>query len=276
MSQGETASAAAAPSDAFRRSIAQVLGVETAHAGLTLGEAVDAPETRAMARFNLQETRRQANIERILCLAAQERDTAGEAPLVDPAWLTHFFNYAQDACDEEEQQVWARILGQEFTSAGSFGKRTLAFLSALELWELAGFVEYVAFAFAFESGWRFMFDEESARREIWTYGRELDLTSHFIKIGLLAEDTARINPGVANGLRIRYGDRIYELRGAGASISQASSDDLGVAYRKFTVIGQQLAAVIRPKSFFGYARNVLKALDSMRGIRFELLESPEP
>ena len=261
-----------AAADRFRSSIALVLGEETVRAGLEPSPSTEAPEARARDRINHLEACRQANIENVIRLAAGELPEPGEESLVDHTWLTRFFDYARDVGEEEEQQVWANILRREFAAAGSFGKRTLAFLDAMEPWELSGFVEYAAFAFSFESGWRFMFDEESARREIWTYGRELDLTSHFIEIGLLAEHASHFNPDSASGLRICYGSKSYELGRADPVASKARA----VAYRKFTVVGQQLSTAIQPKTFFGYARNVVKALAAECGARFELLEPATP
>lgn len=253
--------------------IDRTLGVESASAAFEAGETVALPETRMMSRLKHQETCRQANIEKIIYLASQELISVAEDSAPERSWLVRFFDFAQDVNNEGEQHIWARILGQEMAAAGSVGKRTLAFLSAMELWELEGFIEYAAFSFAFESGWRFMFAEESARREIWTYGRELDLTHHFINIGLLEEGVTQLNPATVRGLRIRYCDRIFELGGNENSNTLPGGGECGVNYRKFTVIGQQLFHAIRPKVYFGYARNVIKVLSSECGTHFELLES---
>lgn len=45
-----------------------------------------------------------------------------------------------------------------------------------------------------------------------------------------------------------------------------------LAYRRYTRAGQQLAEALRPKKFYGFARNVLKSLDQLRGVRLDLVE----
>lgn len=231
-------------------------------------EAAGLPDIagRCTLRLAAREQLRQANIERILQLAAAEFVSAPTAAAPDPAWLARFWDGAQDAADDPEQSIWARLLAKELAAPGAVARRTLGFLAEMEPWEVAGFIEYCAFAFAFESGWRFMFDEETARRELWTYGRELDLTQHFIAIGLLAQETGTLGSKSARGLRVCYRDRVYELRGR-----EVVS---GAAYRKFTPLGQQLAEAVRTKTFNGYARNLIKALNSAHGLGFEWLEPP--
>ena len=145
-------------------------------------------------------------------------------------------------------------------------------LSSLDRWEVHSFIEYCAFAFAFESGWRLMFQEDIARREMWNYGREIDITQHLINLGLLSADLSRTRVKSARGLRLRYFDKTYELRSEGATANLSLPEEAGFSYRKFTTIGQQLAEVVRPKRFFGYARNLLQALDQSLGVSFVLLE----
>jgi hypothetical protein len=262
----------AAALEKFADLISAAVGPETVRAACGMEDEATDLAARVSARTRQRELSRQARIERIIGLAADEFVAPDAAAPVDPGWLDRFFECAQEAYDESKQRIWGRILARELASPGGFSRRTLGFLSAMDPWEVAGFVEYCAFAFAFESGWRFMFDEDLARREMWTYGRDIDLTQHFIAIGLLSGDTGVIKPASAKGLRVRYLSKTYEIRGQEPRDDGASSS--GVAYRKFTVIGQQLAEVIRTKSFFGYARNLIKTLNAERGIGFELLEPP--
>jgi hypothetical protein len=230
---------------------------------------------RAVLRSTHREVLRQGNIERILQLAAAEIDVAesdkSETP-VDDGWLLHFFECAQDACYETTQHMLARILAREIAVPGSFSRRTLIFLNSLDRWEVDSFIEYCAFAFAFESGWRFMFQEDAARREMWSYGREIDITQHLINLGLLSAELGRTRVQSARGLRIRYFDKTYGLLPEEPSPRLPFSDDIGFSYRKFTTIGQQLAEVITPKRFFGYARNLINALDRELRVKFALVE----
>lgn len=259
----------------LRQIVAEVGGSATVEVAVSTESEAGNIAARLQARLSHRDIQRQRNIERIIALAAEGAEASDAKESADSGWLLRFFECAQDAHYETEQQVWARLLAREVANPGSIGKRTLAFLSAMEAWELEGFIAYTAFAFAFESGWRFMFADEAAFREMWSYGRELDLTQHFIGIGLLSGEVGQLKPGSGRGMRISYRDRVYELRGSETWKNGADLGKPGIAYRKFTVIGQQLAEAVRPKAYFGYARNLVKTLNAAHGAGLELIE-PAP
>lgn len=256
----------------LRNAVAETVGSETAGAADGPDSDIAGAGRRAVARIRHRETIRQANIEGIIRMAAVGECVSDTKAPVDKAWLVRFFECAQDAGSELERLIWARILAREIDVPGSTGKRALEFLSAMDSWELEGWVEYCAFAFSFESGWRFMFDDETARREMWVYGREIDFTQHWITIGLLSAETGIIKPASAQGLRIRYRDRVYELRGFGVPNEDPNRVESGVVYRRFTVTGQQLAEVIRTKAFFAFARNLIRSINSTHYAGFEQIE----
>jgi hypothetical protein len=258
--------------ETFISAVANVLGNETAQAAVAGESAIGDPAGRAAARIRHLETVRQANIERIVGLAAAGLAPAECSETVETGWLARFFECAKDAAGEVEQAIWARLLARELAVLGSVGKRALFILSGMNTWEIEGFVEYGAFSFAFESGARFMFDEDFARREMWTYGRELDITRHLIDIGLLSVDTAWVKAASGRGLRIRYSDNLYELRGS----PQPSAVEAGFSYRKFTPVGQELVEALPTKTFLGYARNLIKALNAGRGLNLEPVEAASP
>ncbi|HYE35802.1 DUF2806 domain-containing protein [Methylocaldum sp.] len=257
-------------------SMRSVTGSETAAIASekSVGEA-DSIQHRSRARVEHLESLRQANIEQILRLAGQEIDPSVSEDPVDKGWLIHFFESAKNSGDDLEHRIWARLLAGELASPGGFSKRSLSTLSLMDRWELEGFIEWCAFAFAFESGWRFMFDDDVLRREMWTYGRDRDLTHHFVNIGLLSAETSQLRPSsCSKGLRLRYSGKLYEIRTEKAGSMEHVSAESGASYRRFTAVGQQLAEVIRTKSFYGYARSVLKVLDKEWSLRFEVIESP--
>ncbi|QXP84240.1 DUF2806 domain-containing protein [Methylococcus sp. Mc7] len=228
-------------------------------------ESVESPGSRALARTAHREAKRQRNIERILELAlAGPTETESELPL-RPDWMDLFFRLAQDVGEAEAQAFWARVLAKETSAPGFYSRRSLVALSQMDEWELAGFSEYCAFVFAFESGWRFLFDESLTRQEMWSYVRGNDLTQHFIGIGLLAPEPGVLS-GSSRGLRVNYFDRVYEIAATEAENPGA------VGYRKFSPTGQQLAAAVRVKPFNGYARNLIKRVREECGVALEAVE----
>ena len=241
--------------------------------GLSLPELLDAdPGTltqRAEARRQRHEALRQDNLETVFRLAADRLGEAGrETP--DSGWLARFLAGAGEAAGELERSVWAGLLAAEIAEPGSISRRTLAFLREMDTWELASLAKYCAFAFTFESGWRFVFAEEAALREIWVYERDVEQTAHWVRIGLLASAVERLEPGKLRGLRINYHSRAWEL--AGQDTAEASA----CGYRKFTAIGQQIAGAITVKPWTGFARSIVKLLNTQHGMGWTEVAEPEP
>jgi len=176
----------------------------------------------------------------------------------DAGWLQSFLKFSTNASSEFERETWGRLLALEVAEPRTVSRRTLQYLQAMDLWELEAFSEYCAFAFSFESGWRFMFEGEVARREIWSYGREIDLSQHWIDVGLLSADSSTLALRNATGLRVGYRSKSWEIRSNEAGVSDGS---LPIRYRKFSTLGQQISSALSFKTFNGYARNLIQALE---------------
>lgn len=243
--------------------------------GLSLPNLLDADTgalaQRAEARRQRQEAVRQDNLETVFRLAADRLGKAGEETL-DSGWMSRFLAGAGDAVNELERSVWAGLLAAEIAEPGAISRRTLAFLREMDTWELASLAKYCAFAFTFESGWRFVFAEEAALREIWVYERDVEQTAHWVRIGLLASAVERLEPGKLRGLRINYHGRAWEL----ANPVPAEASACACAYRKFSAIGQQIAGAITVKPWTGFARSVVKLLNTQHGMGWTEVAEPEP
>lgn len=225
---------------------------------------------RARQRRERSELRRQYQLERIVALALQALPDEVSPEPVEPAWLAKFFAYAEDAADVERQAIWARLLAAEIAAPQSVASRTLALFAQMDAWEIEGFATCCAFSFAFESGWRFMMIDELAEKEIINYLQGNDMTQHCVDLGLLAAHEDGMRCLSSRGMRIRYVERLYEL----AKPAPEKADAV-LAYRRYTRTGQQLAQALQPKKFYGFARNLLQSLATLRGIRFELLEEKD-
>ncbi|MDD5034535.1 MAG: DUF2806 domain-containing protein [Methylococcaceae bacterium] len=223
-------------------------------------------EQRASLRMARRDWERQRNIERVVELAAAESPLESNDNPASRDWLNLFFEFAQDIADETAQPFWARLLAAYIANPDTVFKRTLVQLRSMDQWELEAFIEYGSFAFALESGWRFMFEEALTRQEIWGYVRGNDYTQHFINIGLLSAEMSVMRARSSRGMRIAYQERQYELAAPKSADIEAS-----FGYRKFTPTGQQLARAVRAQTYYGYARNLIKALDVERNVQFNLL-----
>jgi hypothetical protein len=92
-------------------------------------------DERAAARLEIQERRRQRNIEQVVAQAAEELQNAPDSEVsdqqVDPDWTTQFFIHAQDVSNEDMQKIWAKLLAGEVKRPGSFSLRTLNAVKAM-------------------------------------------------------------------------------------------------------------------------------------------------
>lgn len=225
---------------------------------------------RARQRRQRRELQGQYNLERIIELAVQAMPEKASANGVEAAWLNTFFAYAENADDALRQGIWARLLAAETAEPHSVASRALGIFAHMDDWEIEGFATCCAFSFAFESGWRFMIEDELAEKEIINYLQGNDMTQHCIELGLLCAEKDGMRCLSSRGMRIRYREKCYEL----AKPAPEKADAV-LAYRRYTQIGQQLAQALQPKKFYGFARNVLQSLEKLRGIRLEAIEEAD-
>jgi hypothetical protein len=231
-------------------------------------------EARVATRLNLREARRQKNLEAIFALAAEElQEEVSDDPVFED-WLALYVDLAGDVADATAQQVWARLLALQIAVPDAVFKRTLLHLHSMDLWELNAFAEFCSFAFAFESGWRFVFEENITRPETWGYTRGNDYTQHFINTGLLSPEVSRLRMGLSKGgMRIRYYEKEYGLApDSTESTSGLAFPDAEFGYRRFTVTGQQLTKALRAQTYYGYARNVISRLATEHKVEFQWLD----
>ena len=80
----------------------------------------------------ITESRKLDNLVEVLSIVSEARrgkNNAGTMPQQD--WLDAFEDGASHAYEDEIRTLWARLLDEEITSAGSFSKRTLATLKGM-------------------------------------------------------------------------------------------------------------------------------------------------
>ena len=228
----------------------------------------DSPKPKPSAETDPVKTFKDANLRKVLVAAAQA-PLPLEAPKTDLcfSWLAFYLEGAVLAAEESVQQLWGCLLANEIHDPGAVSKRTLQFLKTMDPWEVEAFAEFAAFSFSFESGWHFMIENESAHREMWSYGREIDMTQHWIDIGLLAPEVSVLESAKLRGLRMSY----RKKKSWALSIAEHDQGE-SFLYRKFTALGQQLSDGLRLKVFTGFARNLVKSLNETSKISFEELD----
>ncbi len=94
---------------------------------------------RANKRKQIQEARKQHNIERIFALALNYNlDTQNEEN-IDPDWFNHFITLAEQISSPAMQELWAKILVGELSFPGTFSYKSLQLLKQMTLKEANSF-----------------------------------------------------------------------------------------------------------------------------------------
>jgi len=88
-------------------------------------------QQRAATRTIQEQARHQYNMESIALEAAKEVNSQGTRPNED--WLEHFFQHARHISSTETQQLWSKILANEFEQPGQVSKKLLDILRSLDL-----------------------------------------------------------------------------------------------------------------------------------------------
>ena len=194
---------------------------------------------RAKCRIEYQESVRQYNIEQIAVHAANALPEKVSDEAVNKDWIFHFFQSAQNVCDEDMHILWGRILAGETKKPGSYHKRTIQFLRSLEKWEAEMFTKYCAFLLSFEDRWPFIIATEGVKKLISEKCDGVEPTSHFISIGLLTGDIALLPPSQLIGKKIFYFDQEYVLTGS----PKKGKIEIGPKLHLLTLIGRQLSQI---------------------------------
>lgn len=219
---------------------------------------------RALARFEAEQVRNQANMESILRQAFPMIEPGAPAADVDLDWLAQFFDRCRLVGDEGMQRLWARMLSGEANAPGRYSKRAVQVLGSLgqtdaKLFELlCGFVvEFVAPGpeiralqfipgrpdawFAGPHAVVFMVDRANGG----FYGqRGLGRDQLFVlsELGLIRveEGTGIELPSVPMPLGLRYGSHTLRFSMYGVAAS------LFMGFVSLTTLGRELASVVKP------------------------------
>ena len=105
---------------------------------------------RAIKRLVQEETRSQQNMEDVLEGATRYLNEDAEPEKIDDDWLTRFFRECRTVSNKEVQDLWSKILAGEANRAGSFTRRTLAFVSTVSKKEAQAFARLCRFVWIVE------------------------------------------------------------------------------------------------------------------------------
>jgi hypothetical protein len=130
-------------------------GAKIIEAEFEVGEADPMPLVqRARARFDYQESKRQANVENVIAEAAETLKAVNEVSdeHVSDDFSARLFSHVQDVSDDDMRRLWGRILAGEVVKPGRFSLRCLDVLRNLTKEEAKSFEETMPFMFADDGG----------------------------------------------------------------------------------------------------------------------------
>lgn len=89
-------------------------------------------EQRALNRLIHEEGKKQENIESITAQAAASVQEDASPENIEDDWISHFFDKCRNVSDKEMQGLWSKLLAGEANKPGSYSKRTIELISALD------------------------------------------------------------------------------------------------------------------------------------------------
>jgi len=102
-------------------------------------------EQRAAHQRQFEDTKFQANMEKITAQAIGIAGENAKPESVEDDWLTHFYQKSRILSDAEMQSLWARILAGELQAPGSFSKRTLESVATMDKSDAQSFTRFCGY-----------------------------------------------------------------------------------------------------------------------------------
>ncbi len=232
-----------------------------AEAGLTEAQSqieITDLHRRAAHRWIEEEARNQKNMEDITEKALPLLKETANPEAVDDDWIVHFFDQCRKVNSQQMQQLWSLALAGEANSPGSFSKRTVTALAALEASEAKWFTDLCGYGVVVKGSLvPLIFDvtDDIYRNRQVSFLTLGDLASiGMIRVGGVAGFQVEKLP---REFRVHYYGRALQLR-----MSKESDNHLGVGKVLLTRIGTEIAPICgsRPvDGFWDYVRTQWKA-----------------
>lgn len=204
-------------------------------------------QERALRRRAIEEAQHQHNMESVTAKAIPHLGDSTDVDLLDHDWLTNFFSKARLVSDAAMQELWARVLAGEANSAGSFSKRTVAFLEEMDSRDAKWFTNVCRYAWQIDDrSIPLIYDVEQDMYE--KSGVTLDSLWHLDSIGLV--DLSVVNPfliEVSRQFEARYHDTklCFDM-----AYSYRKRFEIGSAF--FTTLGRELLKTCEAEPVDGF------------------------
>ncbi|PIR55173.1 hypothetical protein COU74_02095 [Candidatus Peregrinibacteria bacterium CG10_big_fil_rev_8_21_14_0_10_36_19] len=220
---------------------------EAEYSQIILNAELSGIEQRSLSRVLKESVTQQSNIDNIVTNSIPELKPNGRPEQIEDDWIASFFNRAKHVSDTDMQMLWSKILAGESNQPGSFSKRTIDFLGALEKHEAELFRDLCTY------NWMIDKDTKEYRPFIHNHLNEIyskrNLTfselQHLDKIGLihfqenpLAHYTIK---NVNKNCKIWYQNSMYSL------VFPKDENMLNTGQVILTYMGHELSKIFTPQ-----------------------------
>jgi hypothetical protein len=228
-------------------------------------------QRRAFRRFLEEEAIKQQNIETITRKALPELAPDSDPKRVDDDWITHFFDRGRLVSDEQMQSLWSRVLAGEANCPGTYSKRTVNFLSTLDVGDAELFTSLCGFAWFVGALTPLIYDQ---KEKIYN-GKNINFStlSHLETIGLIRFETLT---GFQRTALPRHLDTAYYGAVVPLDLPNDSDNSVNLGKVLFTHIGHELAPISGSEPVDGFLDFVRDKWRSFNYLKEDTAPRPEP
>ena len=208
---------------------------------------------RAEHRRIRENFKEQQNIENIVRKTLPHLNEEANPDGVENDWVANFFDKSRKVSNNEMQNLWARVLGGEANSPGTFSRRTVNFLEDIDQRDAKLFTNLCGFVWGVPHLVPLIFDETA---EIYSKnGINFETLSHLDDIGLIQFVTGitQMQLGLPKKPAISYyGKRLI------LEMPNDPNHQLTIGKARLTRIGTELAPIAGSRSvdgFYDYVKN---------------------
>jgi hypothetical protein len=235
----------------------------------SLGEVRNAALVdRALAR----EERKQRNAARVTAGAIGLLKADAKPQEVNEDWLAHLFEHASLVSDSEMQSLWSKILAGEANSPGTFSRRTLQVVSALEKRDAHLITALCRFVWVISDEWQPIVHDFTAR--VYTDADiNFDTLVHLDALGIV-----RFEPAghiVLERMRSPFEASYFGARFS-MELPDTASSKLHVGTVALTSVGKELARISGASSVDGFAEYCIGHFWPLFRVTASHLSAPEP
>jgi Protein of unknown function (DUF2806) len=222
---------------------------------------------RALVRLAYEETRKQQNVEEIAAGAFPLLEADAKAGELDEDWLALLFDRASLISDKDMQALWSRILAGEVNSPGTFSRRTLQVVSALEKKDADLIGTLCRLVWRFESDMVVIVANPQA--DIYqNLGLNFSSLTHLQSLGILTFD----NPAgfILSDLPPKFVGFYFDTRFA-VELSHTSPSTLPIGKAMLTSVGRELTRISSALPLEGFPEYCIGNLWALYRISFARL-----